>query len=180
MQKRKCKTCGQQFTPQYDHGHNGRAVKQPVCSCKCMVSYYAKQNPKSKKLARECAKMVGRRSMGEVQFDAEYLESKVSYKYEPDTFTYIVNETRKYTPDFKIKRPSNRTPLYIEYKGVLDVKTRKKMKLVRQQYPKVDIRLVFQKASNKIRKGSKTTYGMWADQHGFLWADGEIPKVWLR
>jgi hypothetical protein len=119
--------------------------------------------------------------MGEVKFDAEYLEgTTISYEYEPDTFVYKVDETRKYTPDFKILRKGNRKPLYIEYKGVLDVATRKKMKLVKEHYPLVDIRFVFQVAKNKIRKGSKTTYGMWADQWGFKWADGEIPKSWLK
>lgn len=169
------------FVPEFDHGHNGHTVKQPVCSCHCMVPYYERQKPKSKKLARECAKMVGRRSMGEVKFDAEYLEgTKINYEYEPDTFVYEVAEERKYTPDFKIIRKGNRKPLYIEYKGVLDVATRKKMKLMKDQYPFVDIRFVFQVAKNKIRKGSKTTYGMWADQWGFKWADGEIPASWLK
>jgi len=39
---------------------------------------------------------------------------------------------------------------------------------------------VFQKANNKIRKGSKTTYGKWADDNGFKWADNTIPKEWLK
>jgi hypothetical protein len=66
--------------------------------------------------------------------------------------------------------------VYLEYKGVLDGKTRKKMKLVKKQHPKLDIRIIFEKASNKIYRGSKTTYGMWADQHGFKWEDNVMPK----
>jgi hypothetical protein len=148
--------------------------------------HYSKQKNKSKKLAREIAKMVGKRSMGEVTFTAEQIEPrKLQYEYEPDDITFRVEETRTYTPDFKItlRKPPGRTKgkvFYVEYKGVLDVATRKKMKLIKQQHPTIDIRFVFQRANNKIRKGSKTTYGMWADQHGFKWADNIIPKEWLR
>jgi len=59
---------------------------------------------------------------------------------------------------------------------VLDGKTRKKMKLVKKFNPKLDIRLIFEKASNKIYKGSKTTYGEWADLHGFKWTDNTLPE----
>ena len=33
---------------------------------------------------------------------------------------------------------------------------------------------------NKIYKGSKTTYGAWADRHGFKWAEGSIPEEWYN
>jgi hypothetical protein len=179
--KRTCKICRVRFVPEFDRYPKGYIVKQLVCSCRCMVHYYEKQKPKGRTLAKECANQVGRRSMGEVKFDAEYLEgTPISYKYEPEKFKYLVHKTCTYTPDFKIQRKSNRKPLYIEYKGVLDVATRNKMKLVKLQHPLVDIRFVFQDASNKIRKGSKTTYGQWADQWGFRWADGELPKLWLK
>ena len=118
--------------------------------------------------------------MGEVEFDADYLEGLVDYSYEPDVFVYRVDETRSYTPDFRIVRKGKRKPLYIEFKGVLDVATRKKMKLVKDTYPKADIRFVFQNAHNKIRKGSKTTYGMWCDQHGFKWSHKVLPPAWLK
>jgi hypothetical protein len=66
--------------------------------------------------------------------------------------------------------------VYLEYKGVLDGTTRKKMKLMKKQYPNSDIRLIFEKAGNKIYRGSKTTYGEWATQHGFKWEDNVMPK----
>jgi hypothetical protein len=117
--------------------------------------------------------------MGEVQFDATYIEGQpVDAHYENDTFAYEVSETRKYTPDWIVITPT--TEFWIEYKGVLDGRTRKKMKLVKKQHPKLDIRFIFQNASNKINKASKTTYGKWADQHGFPWADNELPKDWLK
>jgi hypothetical protein len=164
------------FIPIFDT----RTVRQVICSDTCCVIHYDKQKPKSKKLAREVAKMIGKRSMGEVRFTAAHIEgAKLKADYEPDTFDYHVDKICSYTPDFKIKTKTNRV-YYIEYKGVLDLNTRNKMKLVKAQHPKLDIRFVFQKASNKIRKGSKTSYGMWADQHGFRWADNCIPKGWLK
>ena len=130
--------------------------------------------------------MVGRRSIAEVAFDANYIEGKkFRASYESATLEYPVKETRKYTPDWVIERPRKAGKsipplLYIEYKGVLDKASRKKMKLVKKAHPKLDIRIVFQNASNKIYKGSKTTYGMWATQHGFIWADNELPTGWLK
>jgi len=175
--------------PEYDNAEQ----KQSVCSCTCALKFHKWQLEhlliRQRISAKLVAKMVGRRSMGEVEFDATYLENgKLEYWYESDVFEYKVEESRKYTPDFKIKRPGvirngkmiRRKPLYIEYKGVLDVRTRKKMKLFKKQHPSVDLRIVFQNAKNKIRKGSKTSYGAWAEQHGFKWADKEIPRSWLK
>jgi hypothetical protein len=127
-------------------------------------------------MARLVAAMVGRRSMAEVKFDAANIEGKkIVAKYELSTFEYEVYETRKYTPDWTVIK-KNGNHVYLEYKGVLDQKTRKKMKLMKKQHPKLDLRLIFEKASNKIYKGSKTTYGMWATQHGFKWEDNVMPK----
>jgi hypothetical protein len=173
--KRKCKSCGKLFEPAYDTA----SVKQMVCCHACCVIHYDKQKPKSRKLARLVAQMVGKRSMGEVKFYAEHMEGKkFKADYEPDSFEYTVEETRTYTPDFRVRLP--RKMYYIEYKGVLDLETRKKMVRVRDQHPDLDIRFVFQKAGNKIRKGSPTSYGDWCDQNGFLWADNCIPKEWLK
>ena len=119
--------------------------------------------------------------MAEVRFDAGYIEGKksVNADYEADVFKYSVDEVRKYTPDWTLYLRGGRT-IYIEFKGVLDMTTRKKMKLVKKQYPQLDIRIVFECAKNKISKTSTTTYGMWADQWGFPWADNELPKDWLK
>jgi hypothetical protein len=179
--KRKCHICNVLFVPEFDNAKNG---KQLICSCKCALQLHKlqAQYKVSKRIsAKVIAKMIGRRSMGEVEFDATYLEGgSLPYWYESDVFEYKVEESRKYTPDFKIKRKGRRRPLYIEYKGVLDVATRKKMKLFKAQYPHIDLRIVFQNARNKISKTSKTTYAMWAEQWGFKWANKEIPKSWLK
>ena len=54
------------------------------------------------------------------------------------------------------------------------------MSLIKKQYPELDIRFVFMNANNKIYKGSKTTYAMWANKHGFEWAEKNIPEEWLK
>ena len=53
------------------------------------------------------------------------------------------------------------------------------MLLVREQNPDLDIRLVFSNANQRLYKGSKTTYGMWADKHDFVWANKWIPEPWF-
>ena len=82
-----------------------------------------------------------------------------------------------YTPDFTISLSGGRK-IYIECKGWLRPEDRQKMLKVKQQNPHADIRFIFQ-ADNKIRKGSKTTYTMWATKNGFPSAVGTIPPEWL-
>jgi len=176
VKKRRCKICKKMF----GLIHQTTTINPMVCSCKCAVIFYDKlPKPKGRAASREVAAMVGRRSMAEVKFDASFIEGKkVDAFYESDTFEYRVEETKKYTPDWLVVTPT--TEFHIEFKGVLDMATRKKMKLVKQQHPELDIRIIFERAANKITKKSKTTYSMWADQHGFPWADNTLPKEWLK
>ena len=57
---------------------------------------------------------------------------------------------------------------------------RQKMKLIKEQYPDLDIRFIFSNAKARIGKKSQTTYAMWCERYGFLWADKEIPQEWLK
>jgi hypothetical protein len=52
--------------------------------------------------------------------------------------------------------------------------------LIKKQHPDLDIRIIFQSAKTKIRKGSKTTYGDFCDKHGITWSEKEIPEEWLN
>ena len=176
--KRKCKICKNNFSP----SHDNRTNKQQVCSCKCMVTFYDSLKGKGRAVARAMALLIGRRSMAEVRFDAQYIEgrSNVNAVYEKDTFKYIVYETRRYTPDWTLVTKRREHPIYIEYKGVLTVADRKKLKLMKLHHPSIDIRIVFEKPTNKINKGSKTTYAQWARQHGFTYADNCLPPEWLK
>jgi hypothetical protein len=68
----------------------------------------------------------------------------------------------------------------LEAKGVWTVEDRTKHLLIREQHPELDVRLVFQNANNKIRKGSKTTYAAWCDKKGIKWCNKVIPKSWFQ
>lgn len=102
-------------------------------------------------------------------------EQKVKFDYETVTLDFIQPEVKRtYTPDFIL--PNG---IIVEAKGKMDLAVRKKMVLVKEQYPDLDIRFVFQRPNNKIRKGSKTTYADWAEKNGFLWAEKKVPDEWL-
>lgn len=102
-------------------------------------------------------------------------EAGISYLYEDKKITYQVNQVRTYTPDFIL--PNG---IIIETKGRFVVGDRMKHLMIREQYPHLDLRFVFSNSRNKIRKGSKTTYGDWCTKHGFLYADKRIPDEWLE
>ncbi len=115
------------------------------------------------------------RSMFEINIAKALAEKGVTFEYESKKLTYIP-KPRNYTPDFYIPHKD----LYIEAKGHLDKGDRVKMLLIKQQYPDLDIRFVFLNANNKIYRGSKTTYAIWATKHGFQWAEKAIPEEWLK
>lgn len=110
------------------------------------------------------------------------LEGKVaellpSVEYECEKLKYTVPASNhKYTIDFKIGHKS-----YIEVKGYLKASERKKYLLVRECNPEITLRFFFDKADNKIYKGSPTTYGDWATANGFEWTDLSkgLPKEWI-
>lgn len=108
---------------------------------------------------------------------AKSLEERgVDYKYEELVLPYIKPEKKaKYTPDWVL--PNG---IIVESKGRLLTEDRQKMILIKQQYPDLDIRFVFSNSKTRITKASKTTYGNWAEKHGFPYADRDIPDEWLK
>ena len=115
------------------------------------------------------------RSNFELSMAKSLARKSVPYEYESTRLTYVP-KPRTYTPDFYL--PDQK--IFIEAKGYFDKGDRVKMQLVKEQYPDHDIRIVFLNSKNKIYRGSKTTYGMWADKHGFEWAEGAVPEEWLK
>ena len=95
-------------------------------------------------------------------------------RYESEVFQYVISAT--YTPDFVLEMKDG-TKLYIESKGWLMPEDRKKLLLIKNQYPSVDLRLVFQQDNKISRKGMR--YSEWANRHGFKWAIGVVPKEWF-
>jgi hypothetical protein len=99
----------------------------------------------------------------------------IKVDYESLKIPYIKPETKhSYTPDFVL--PNG---IIIESKGRFVVEDRKKHLLIKKQHPDKDIRFVFSNANSKIRKGSKTTYAMWCDKHGFKYSNKTIPQEWI-
>ena len=108
---------------------------------------------------------------------AEYLTSKgVGFSFETLKVSYVKPETKHtYTPDFILDNG-----IIIETKGRWLLDDRKKHILIRKQHPNLDIRILFQNANAKIRKGSKTSYADFCDKHGIPYAHREIPVAWLK
>ena len=92
--------------------------------------------------------------------------------YEPEKWEYNIPASKhSYTVDLFLPNCN----VYVELKGVLDLQTRKKMVLIRDQHPEKRIVFVFQNENNKIAKNSKTTYRMWAEKNGFeVWTLTEL------
>ena len=121
------------------------------------------------------------RSKFEASFAKQLEGENVSFEYEASVIGYTIPERKgKYTPDFKLLGGRTSLPVFIETKGYWDAEDRTKLKLVKEQHPDLDLRIVFMNANNKIHKKSKTTYGDWATKHGFKWANKTIPKEWIK
>ena len=131
---------------------------------------------RSKSKVRANAIKHGYRSGFEHKVADQLIESKTKFEYESTVIDYIKPETKHtYTIDFTL--PNG---ILVETKGRWVIEDRKKHLLIKKQHPELDIRIVFQNAKTKIRKGSKTTYGDYCDKHGIVWAEKNIPKSWLK
>jgi hypothetical protein len=97
--------------------------------------------------------------------------------YESDKIPYVL--TRDYIPDFTVQGPSGRI-IFLEGKGHFDDTARSKMAAVKRHNPTLDIRIIFYRANQFVRKKSSMTYAKWADKYGFPWAEGSIPKEWFK
>jgi len=105
---------------------------------------------------------------------ARWMEvNDLPFEYETLKLDYTVQAV--YTPDFIL--PNG---VILEAKGYFKPEDRRKMLAVKKQHPELDIRLVFQAPYNTLSKKSKTTYAMWAEKNGFLWAIyNDIPLTWF-
>jgi hypothetical protein len=118
----------------------------------------------------------GWRSGLEEKVGNELKAQGVPFTFESMKIEYIEPaRTRKYTPDFIL--PNN---IIIETKGRFTASDRKKHLLVKEQYPKLDLRFVFSNSRQKLYKGSKSTYADWCKKHGFKYADKSIPVEWTK
>lgn len=96
-------------------------------------------------------------------------------QYEATVLDYVDPIVHKYHPDFVL--PNNIT---IETKGRFLPKDRRKHLLIKNQYPDMDLRFVFNNSKAKLSKKSKTTYADWCNKNGFQFADKLIPDEWFN
>lgn len=130
--------------------------------------------------ARKEAYANGYRSKFELDIAKWFDKNGVKYEYEKCRIKYFVPETVKtYTPDWSLVGQGN---ILLESKGRFTSCDRKKMLLVIRSNPTLTIRMLFQNASVKLSKTSKTTYGDWCDKNKIEWADWRkgFPKAWLK
>jgi hypothetical protein len=127
---------------------------------------------------------------------AKLTQAGVPFGFESQWIKYIVPEREaKYLPDFSFPELKD-CPIILEPKGRFGgavpggkfrvstkdaaVKERQKFVLLKQQHPELDIRFIFSRASTPIYKGSPTSYGKWATDHGFKWCEKVPPDEWIE
>lgn len=100
----------------------------------------------------------------------------VPFTYEEMKIKYIKPASEhQYTPDFVLDNG-----IIVETKGRFLIADRKKHMLIKRQQPHLDIRFVFSNSSQKLNKGSRTTYAQWCVKNGFQYADKTIPEHWIK
>lgn len=132
--------------------------------------------PKISKQSLADGRRLGFRSGLEVA-NARVIEARgEEVQFEPFKIPYTVPASaHKYTMDFCLENG-----ICIETKGKLEPKDRGKHILIKEQYPELDIRFIFQRPHDKIYKGSPTSYASWCENQGFLWASKVIPESWFE
>ena len=129
----------------------------------------------SKSKVRANAIKYGYRSGFEHKISEQLEQQNINPLYETTVVKYTIPaRDSKYTVDFTL--PNG---ILVETKGRWMPDDRKKHLLVKEQHPELDIRIVFQSAKSKLRKGSKTTYADYCDKHGIQWAEKTIPQSWI-
>ena len=138
---------------------------------------------------RRLSRFMAHRSGFEKKIEAQLKEAKVEYKYESESIEWLrkiskgrcagcgsdeVFQRCTYTPDFVLGNG-----VWIESKGYLDGPDRTKLRSIRAQFPKLDLRLVFQRDNVIPGTKNKTRYSEWAEKNGFKWALKVVPKSWL-
>ena len=99
--------------------------------------------------------------------------------YEQEKLAFLwPSRPSTYTPDWKLLTKDG-SYFYVESKGRFLTQERQKHLLLREQHPDINIRFVFS-SNQKLYKGSKTTYSMWCEKHGFQYAFKTIPDAWLE
>jgi len=100
----------------------------------------------------------------------------IDFTYEKFKIKWVDLKHRTYTQDFQILSNG----IIIETKGRFVSTDRRKHREIKNQYPDLDIRFIFNNSRTKLYKGAKSCYGDWCDKNGFLYADKVIPQEWIE
>lgn len=136
--------------------------------------------PTTTSSSQEVGLRLGFRSGLEVKAAAQIAAAGLPVAYETTVIAYTVPQrTARYKADFRL--PNG---IIVETKGRFVSDDRKKHKLLKEQFPDLDIRLVFNNPNARISKASATTYAKWCDTLGIPYAkavtrDAPIPAAWL-
>ena len=142
-----------------------------------MKKQYYRKKRQQQLTSKEVGLKYGFRSGLEEAIADELEKAQITFEYEETKLKYIKpQKTHTYTPDFYLPKQK----IFIETKGMFTTADRQKMKLVKAQHPDLDIRFIFSNSRSRISKQSKTTYGMWCEKYGFIYADKTIPKEWIN
>ena len=120
-----------------------------------------------------------RRSRLEERFESLLQDYDITYDYEVTVIPYVVPASNhKYTVDWTLLNG-----LLIETKGYLsEHRERQKYVLLKEQYPELDLRFVFDNP-NKLCGGTKMTHGKWAEKYGFKYCsikDTDQIQSWVK
>lgn len=127
------------------------------------------------------ARKWGWRSGLEEVIGEQLREARVPFEFETLTGEYEVPAKRsRYTPDFVLYNG-----IVIETKGRWLTGDRQKIRLIREQHPDLDLRMVFGgtrrfPSLTPISKQSRTTYAKICETLGIPYADKRIPEEWLK
>ena len=117
----------------------------------------------------------GYRSQLEETIAKQIVKAKHKLRYEKTKIKWVDFAIRSYTQDFVLDNG-----IIIEVKGFWSTDDRRKHLEIHQQHPHLDIRLVFENSSRKIRKGSATSYAKWCEKKDLVYCDRVIPQGWLK
>ena len=147
-----------------------RKANSPPMPIRRIKAKIKKRRPKRKKDFR---------SGLEARIAEQLHDGGVPFTFERTAIPYMKNgKVSRYTPDFHVNKA-----FHLEAKGyfVGGAADRRKLILVKQQHPELDLRLVFQREGRLVSKDSRMTYADWADALGFPWAGGgTIPSRWIE
>lgn len=127
------------------------------------------------KAARANAGFHGFRSGLELAVADDLEQAGVEFLYEPIRVPFVrPPKPSRYTPDIVL--PNG---IVVELKGRFQTDDRQKHLMIKDQYPRLDIRFVFSNPNQCISKQSTTTYAKWCESHGFLYAKRSVPEDWI-